>query len=85
MLNAEANVEVDLTALDALEQLRLELERRGIVFAMARVKQDLRDALEPPAARIDRRGPHLHDIADRGRGFRAPIVDAMSVPLQHSR
>ncbi len=46
LLNAEANVEVDLTALDALEQLRLELERRGIVFAMARVKQDLRDQLE---------------------------------------
>jgi SulP family sulfate permease len=46
VLNSEANVEVDLTALDALKQLRLELERRGIVFAMARVKQDLRDALE---------------------------------------
>lgn len=46
VLNAEANVEVDMTALDALEQLRHELARRGIVFAMARVKQDLRDALE---------------------------------------
>lgn len=46
VLNAEANVEVDLTALDALERLRSELTSRGIVFAMARVKQDLRDALE---------------------------------------
>jgi len=46
VLNAEANVEVDLTALDAVDQLRAELEGRGIVFAMARVKQDLRDALE---------------------------------------
>lgn len=46
VLNAEANVEVDLTALDALDSLRAELERRGIEFAMARVKQDLRDALE---------------------------------------
>jgi sulfate permease, SulP family len=45
VLNAEANVEVDLTALDALDQLRMELNRRGITFAMARVKQDLRDAL----------------------------------------
>ena len=45
VLNAEANVEVDLTALDALDQLREELSRKGIVFAMARVKQDLRDAL----------------------------------------
>jgi sulfate permease, SulP family len=45
LLNAESNVEVDLTALDAVDQLRTELERRGIVFAMARVKQDLRDSL----------------------------------------
>ena len=45
VLNAESNVEVDLTALDALEQLRIELVRRGIVFAMARVKQDLRESL----------------------------------------
>jgi sulfate permease, SulP family len=46
VLNAEANVEVDLTALDALEQLRADLQRRGIAFAMARVKQDLRDELD---------------------------------------
>jgi SulP family sulfate permease len=45
LLNAEANVEVDVTAVDALENLRAELGRRGIVFAMARVKQDLRDIL----------------------------------------
>ncbi|MCK2218601.1 sulfate permease [Actinomadura sp. ATCC 31491] len=46
VLNAEANVEVDVTALDALDSLRGELERRGIVFAMARVKQDLRVFLD---------------------------------------
>jgi SulP family sulfate permease len=46
VLNAEANVEVDITATDALEALRVELEHRGIVFAMARVKQDLLDDLE---------------------------------------
>lgn len=46
LLNAEANVEIDMTAVDALERLRTELERRGIVFAMARVKQDLREALD---------------------------------------
>ena len=45
VVNAEANVEVDLTALDALDQLREDLSRKGIVFAMARVKQDLRDSL----------------------------------------
>jgi high affinity sulfate transporter 1 len=46
LLNAEANVEVDITAVDALEELRGELQRRGIAFAMARVKQDLRDDLD---------------------------------------
>lgn len=46
VLNVEANVEVDITGLDAVEWLRAELERRGIVLAMARVKQDLLDDLE---------------------------------------
>ncbi|MEV0933654.1 SulP family inorganic anion transporter [Streptomyces phaeochromogenes] len=45
VLNTEANVEVDITALDAVDSLRLELTRRGIVFALARVKQDLMDDL----------------------------------------
>jgi len=48
-------VEVDLTALDILDQLRRELASRGIVFAMARVKQDLRDALEA-AGLVDKIG-----------------------------
>jgi SulP family sulfate permease len=47
VLNTEAIVEVDITAVDALESLRKELADRGITFALARVKQDLRDALEP--------------------------------------
>jgi sulfate permease, SulP family len=41
VLNAEANVEVDFTALEAVEAVRDELSRRGIVFALARVKQEL--------------------------------------------
>ncbi len=49
VLNAEANVELDITAADALNELHDELERRGIVFALARVKQDLRDELEAAA------------------------------------
>jgi high affinity sulfate transporter 1 len=55
VLNAESNVEVDLTALDALEEVRANLERRGVVFAMARVKQDLLVALEA-AGLVDRVG-----------------------------
>ena len=45
VINAEANVEVDLTSLDVLDRLRRELEARGIVLALARVKQDLLDDL----------------------------------------
>jgi sulfate permease, SulP family len=56
LLNAEAIVEIDITAIDALESLRAELERRGIVLALARVKQDLRDDLEA-ADFVDRLGP----------------------------
>jgi high affinity sulfate transporter 1 len=55
VLNAEANVEVDLTAVDALDQLRRDLEARGIVFALARVKQDLRDLLDA-AGLVDKIG-----------------------------
>lgn len=56
ILNAEANVEVDLTSIDALDQLRSELETRGIVLALARVKQDLRTDLVASGF-LDRVGP----------------------------
>jgi sulfate permease, SulP family len=46
VLNTEANVEVDITALDAVDELRRTLTQRGLVFALARVKQDLLDDLE---------------------------------------
>jgi high affinity sulfate transporter 1 len=41
VLNVEANVEVDFTALEAMDDIRDEVTRRGAVFALARVKQDL--------------------------------------------
>jgi sulfate permease, SulP family len=46
VLNVEANVEVDFTALEAVDAVREELEHHGTVFALARVKQDLLDDLE---------------------------------------
>ncbi|MET7403400.1 SulP family inorganic anion transporter [Dactylosporangium sp. NPDC005572] len=46
VLNAEANVEVDITALEALDHVRRVLTGRGVVFAMARVKRDLQDELD---------------------------------------
>ncbi|MFM8605347.1 MAG: sulfate permease [Cyanobium sp.] len=41
VINAEAIVEIDATAAERLEQLVEELQQRGIIVAMARVKQDL--------------------------------------------
>ena len=45
ILNTEANVEVDFTALEAVGAVRAKLGRRGTIFALARVKQDLLDDL----------------------------------------
>ncbi|GAA5148416.1 SulP family inorganic anion transporter [Pseudonocardia eucalypti] len=45
ILNTEAVVELDITAADALRNLNDELRGRGIVLALARVKQDLRTDL----------------------------------------
>jgi MFS superfamily sulfate permease-like transporter len=46
VLNVEANVEVDFTALEAMDALREDITERGAVFALARVKQDLVARLE---------------------------------------
>jgi sulfate permease, SulP family len=59
VLNVEANVEVDSTGLGALAALRAELVERGVVFALARVKQDLRAALEAYGMILDRVFPTL--------------------------
>jgi len=56
LLNAEANVQVDLTAVDALDALRLELDRRGVVFAVARLKSEVADDLRR-AGLLERLGP----------------------------
>ncbi|BCJ49361.1 sodium-independent anion transporter [Actinoplanes sp. NBRC 14428] len=56
VLNVEATVEVDSTGLDALESLRAELAARGIVVALARVKQDLFAALRAYGL-VDALGP----------------------------
>ena len=76
VLNVEANVEVDSTGLDALEEVRATLAARGIVFALARVKQDLLAALDAygltAAIGPDRIFPTLPTAVaafkDRGRG-----------------
>jgi SulP family sulfate permease len=45
VLDAEANVNLDLTAADALEELRARLTDRGIVFATTHLRTELRTAL----------------------------------------
>jgi SulP family sulfate permease len=47
VLNAEAISDIDFTALAALESVRAQLTDDGIVFGIARLKHDLRVALEP--------------------------------------
>jgi sulfate permease, SulP family len=45
VLDAEANVNLDLTAADALEELRARLAYRGIVLATTHLRTELRTAL----------------------------------------
>jgi sulfate permease, SulP family len=58
VLNVEANVEVDFTALEALDAVREEIVSRGAAFALARVKQDLLARLEAFGL-ADKIGPEL--------------------------
>lgn len=55
LLNFEANVQIDLTAIDALDDLRRELERLDIELALARVKHKMFTELEK-AGLVDRVG-----------------------------
>ena len=71
ILNVEANVEVDLTGLEALDAVRENLAQRGTIFALARVKQDvLRDLAASGPGREDRGRVHVPDHAARSRGVR---------------
>jgi SulP family sulfate permease len=56
LLNTEAIGEVDFTGAHALETLRAELAAQGVVLALARLKQEQREALEPSGL-LDRIGP----------------------------
>ena len=70
MLNVEANVEVDSTGLDALVQLHDELQGRGIVLALARVKNDLMSPMRRYGV-VDVIGEaeHVRHAADGGSGL----------------
>jgi MFS superfamily sulfate permease-like transporter len=68
VLNVEAWVDIDITAVDILIDLIDEVRGRGITVGMARVKQDLLDDLEAGGL-VDRIGrdhlyPTLPTVAD---------------------
>lgn len=67
VLDAEAIVQTDLTALDALEQVRAECATRDVVFAFAQVKREL-------ARDMERAG--LLDRLDLGRKRLYPTLSA---------
>jgi MFS superfamily sulfate permease-like transporter len=46
VLSMEANVEIDITAIDMLLELQIELTAKNITFGITRVKQDLYLQLE---------------------------------------
>ncbi|MGI8888948.1 MAG: STAS domain-containing protein [Nocardioidaceae bacterium] len=68
VLNAEANVQIDITSLDALEEVRRRLETLGIVLILARVKHDVYVDLQR-AGLTQRLGPDRIP-PDGGRGIR---------------
>ncbi|MFZ4640445.1 MAG: SulP family inorganic anion transporter [Nodosilinea sp.] len=59
VLNAEAIVEIDITAADMLADLYDELTARGITMGMARVKQDLYMQLERSGL-LNQLGDHIY-------------------------
>ena len=68
VLNAEANSRSTLTALDALERLRVELSRRGVLFCDGTCQAgSARRAAVGRPARAHRRRQHLPDAAHRRR------------------
>jgi MFS superfamily sulfate permease-like transporter len=58
VLNAEANIEIDFTAVTVLEELSDELTQRGIRMGLARVKFEVRQDLER-AGLVDRVGADM--------------------------
>jgi MFS superfamily sulfate permease-like transporter len=60
ILNTEAIIEIDITAADILEELRQELAKKGIIFGLAKVKQELYAQLRKSGL-VDRLGPdHIY-------------------------
>jgi SulP family sulfate permease len=84
LLNAEAIIEIDITAVDALESLRQELVDQGVVFAIARMKHEVQATLLPTGL-LDRVGedhvfPTLPTAVDGYRAWSAECGEAVTAP-----
>src|SRR6478672_8314829 len=68
----EANINLDLTAADALEELRARLADRGVIFATTHLRSELRAVLSRTGW-VDRVGADqiVRDTTDRRSGLRA--------------
>jgi sulfate permease, SulP family len=84
VLNVEANVEVDFTALEAMDAIRQEVNRSGAIFALARVKQDLLARLHDfglaDQIGADRMFPTLPTAVDAYRQWAADHPDGRGPP-----
>ncbi|MDJ0718805.1 MAG: sulfate permease [Prochloraceae cyanobacterium] len=67
VLNMEANVEIDITTSDMLCELTQELAAKNIIFAMARVKQDLYLQLERAEFWQNLSLKHIYPTLERAR------------------
>jgi MFS superfamily sulfate permease-like transporter len=84
VLNVEANVDIDITAMDAVEEVRAKLADRGVVFAFARVKHDILGPLQTYGL-VDRVGadrlfPTLPTAEAAYRAWEREQADALHRP-----
>lgn len=90
VLNCEANTSLDLTAIDALAEVRDALADRGVVMALARVKQETQEELER-ADFLDQVEPHVYptlptavaayvDWVTKATGNRPDWADGLPLP-----
>ncbi len=81
VLDAEANINLDLTAADALEELRARLADRGIIFATTHLRSELRAALTRTGW-VDRVGAGHLFATHCLRPWRRTSSGSMIIPLQ---
>jgi SulP family sulfate permease len=80
LVSAEAITDLDVTALDAMTAYVVELRGRGVGFAVARLKSDLRDELERADATADFADAYYLEIDDGVEAYRAGVFSQHANP-----